>query len=119
MRQARFLLFLMMIAVGAAAGLYLGWVQRPLNSGNADPTRLRADYQLDYVLMVAEVYQSEQDPGLAASRLAWLDDRPAARVVQEAIVSAGEVGYARADLELLAQLAQGLAQVPGQEGSVP
>lgn len=119
MRQARFFIFLIMIAVGVAGGLYLGWVQRPLARGNADPTHLRSDYQLDYVLMVAEVYHAEQDAALAATRLTWLSEKSPARLVQEAIVSAGELGYARGDLELLAQLAQGLLRTPGQEGAAP
>ena len=34
------------------------------------PDTLRADYKADYVLMTAEAYRTEQDPGLAARRLA-------------------------------------------------
>ncbi len=109
----RFLWFLVAIAIGAVGGLAYGWVIHPLRSPTAELSKLRPEYQADYVLMVAEVYKSEKDSALAAHRLAALSDKPAMRIVQEAILTAGSLGYSRADLDLLAGLASGLSQPPG------
>lgn len=113
MLRSRFFWFLVVILIGAAAGLYLGWYARPLSTENAPASALRADYKTDYILMVAEIYRAEKNASLAANRLAQLDSKPALRLVQEAILSAGELGYSSADLDLLARLAQGLSQLPG------
>jgi hypothetical protein len=37
-----------------ARGLLYGWMVNPVRYVNTTPDTLRADYQLDYVLMVAE-----------------------------------------------------------------
>lgn len=110
----RFLWFLVTILIGAAGGLAYGWLIHPLRPPTAELSKLRPEYQADYVLMVAEVYKTEKDSALAAHRLAALNDKPAVRVVQEAILTAGSLGYSRADLDLLAGLASGLSQPPGK-----
>jgi hypothetical protein len=111
-QQGRSLWFLLSIALGVGAGLVYGWAIHPIQSRNASLPYLSADYKADYVLMVAEVYSSEQDPGLAVHRLTLLNDAPAVRTVQEAIISAGQLNYSAADVELLVRLAQGLSQKP-------
>lgn len=95
------------LLLGLAAGLYAGWVIKPMPRGGAQPSALREDYQTDYVLMVAEAFYAEPDAELAARRLAPLGDTPV-RQVQEAIITAGELNYPRADLERLAALSQAL-----------
>jgi hypothetical protein len=47
----RWLTFLLAIAIGAAAGLYYGWVINPIRYIDAAPDSLRSDYKADYVLM--------------------------------------------------------------------
>jgi hypothetical protein len=111
-QRGRFLWFLLSITIGIGAGLVYGWAVHPIQSRNASLPYLSADYKADYVLMVAEVYSTEQDPGLAAHRLTLLNDVPAVRTVQEAIISAGQLNYSAADVELLVRLAQGLSQKP-------
>jgi hypothetical protein len=108
-RSGRFLLFLLAVTAGAAAGMAYGWLINPRNP-NSSPQQLRSDYRTDYVLMVAEVYRVEKDPSMAAHRLTFLGDQKPLRIVQEAIVSAGDLGYAPSDLRLLLQLVQGLRQ---------
>ncbi len=116
MLRSRFFWFLVMILIGTGAGLYYGWAVKPLRA-SASPEMLRQDYKTDYILMVAEVYRLEKDTSLAAVRLGQISSQPALRVVQEAILKAGEYKYSAADLDMLARLAQGLAQVPS--GSTP
>jgi len=58
--------------IGIALGLLYGWVIDPIEYTDVTPDILRADYRADYVLMVAEAYQTERDPDVAARRLAIL-----------------------------------------------
>ena len=71
-------------------------------------TSLRSDYRTDYVLMVAEVYDTEKDLNWVRQSLQLLGDEPPVRLAQIAVVRAGELVYERRDLELLARLAQAL-----------
>ena len=72
MSPKRWLLFALSILVGVGLGLLYGWVISPVEYVDTSPDSLRADYRADYVLMVAEVYQSEQDTQQAVRRLALL-----------------------------------------------
>ena len=116
MLRSRFFWFLVMILLGTAAGLYYGWSVKPLRASSS-PDQLRQDYKTDYVLMVAEVFRVEKDVSLATMRISQVSDQPPLRVVQEAILKAGEYKFSAGDLDLLARLAQGLAQSPS--GSKP
>jgi len=60
------------VLAGIALGLVYGWVIAPVQYTDVTPNILREDYRADYVLMVAEAHQSEQDPEMAARRLAIL-----------------------------------------------
>jgi hypothetical protein len=62
--------------LGIATGLLYGWVIDPLEYIDLTPDTLRPGYRSDYVLVVAEVYQAEQNAELAARRLAILGNRP-------------------------------------------
>jgi hypothetical protein len=110
---SRFFWFLLSILLGAAAGLGVGWYLRPAQVGESALAEMRADYRCDYVLMVAEVFDTEKDVALAIGRLKQLSDEQPARLVQVAVVQAGELGYDRRDLELLAKLAQAVQAPPG------
>lgn len=107
MRYKRLIWFGLSILLGVILGLFYGWRVTPLEFREAAPAALRADYQTDYALMVAEVFQQEKDVTLAARRLAVMEIPPA-RTVQKAILSAQDLGYARSDLETLARLFQEL-----------
>ena len=104
--MSRWLLFLVAIAIGIAVGLAYGWVINPVEYVDTTPDSLREDYRADYVLMVAEAYAVEQDPALAARRLALLGDTPPVETVRQAMIYAAQVqpGYAEADLESMSRL---------------
>ena len=96
------------IAIGTAAGMYYGWVLNPVEYIDTAPDSLRIDYKTDFVLMVAEAYQADQDLGLAVRRLGLLGDRPPMDIVVEAVLFAVENGYAEADLTIMQSLADDL-----------
>lgn len=103
----RYLLFLLVIAIGVALGLFYGWVVSPVLLVDTAPNSLREDYRADFVLMVAEVYASEGDLERAARRLAQLGGHPL-EAVQAASVFAVQIGYDPRDLLLLRDLAEAL-----------
>ncbi|MDR3576458.1 MAG: hypothetical protein P4L50_21525 [Anaerolineaceae bacterium] len=108
MQSNRIFWFSFSIVIGITAGLVFGWVVEPRRFAESAPSTLRADYKADYALMVAEVYQKDKDLTLAVSRLALLGNDLPVRTVQEAIITASELGYTRQDLQLLGKLSQAL-----------
>jgi len=101
----RWLLILIALALGISLGLVYGWVIDPIQYTDITPDALRIDYRTDYVLMVAEAYHAEQDPALAARRLAVLGSEPPAVIAREADDFARQAGYPSDDLALIQDLA--------------
>ena len=101
----RWLPILIAVLIGIALGLVYGWVINPVQYTDITPDALRLDYQTDYVLMVAEAYQSEEDPALAARRLAVLGSDPPALIAGKAYNFAQQSAYPADDVELLQELA--------------
>ena len=89
------------LALGIAIGLIYGWVINPVEYTNVTPNLLRLDYRTDYVLMVAEAYQSEQDASLAARRLAMLGSDSPAQIVSTALEYARSQGFSPDDIIIL------------------
>jgi hypothetical protein len=110
--SSRWLRFLIVIAIGIAAGLYYGWVVDPVEFVDATPDMLRVDYKTDYVLMVSESFHADQDLELAISRLADLGSGAPEDLVQEAINSGKANNYAQQDLDLMQELADALSVRP-------
>lgn len=104
MTAKRWFLFILSILAGAGLGLYYGWVISPVEYIDTIPSTLRTDYKADYCLMVAEVFESEQDVEAAARRLALLGSEPPAAIVSAALDFARLNGYAPADIQLLQDL---------------
>jgi hypothetical protein len=98
------------LLVGAALGLLYGWLIQPVHYVDTAPASLRADYQTDYVLMVAQVYASNPDLQAALVRLASLGPQPAVDHVTEALTYAVDHGFSRYDLDTLNQLAIALRE---------
>lgn len=90
--------------VGLSLGLVYGWVIDPVEYVDTTPDTLRADYRADYVLMVAEVYQTERDPDLAARRLAAWGSQPPVEIAAQAVELARGFGFSESDLALMQQL---------------
>jgi hypothetical protein len=100
--------FLILLGIGIALGLLYGWVINPVQYTDVTPDALRIDYRADYVLMVAEAYRAEQDPALAARRLAVLGSEAPAVLAEEAEDFARQAGYPGEDLTLIQELSVAL-----------
>jgi len=89
------------LIIGLGLGLTYGLVVDPVEYTDATPKVLRVDYRADYVLMTAEAYQGEQNPDLAARRLALLGSDPPAQIVSSTIEYAHANGFTQDEITLL------------------
>ena len=109
-RIRRYVFFILAIAIGVAFGVLLGWAVNPLNTVNTGLDSLRIDYKTDYVLMVAQLYQSEGNIATALAHLALLGQDAPADIVQRAINFASQRAYAPAYITTMENLAGAIAQ---------
>ena len=100
----RYTFFGIAILLGLTGGLYYGWVINPVKVLDTAPDILRADFQADYVLMVAEVYQSEQNAARAIERLEFLGAANPLESSSAALEFAAGEAYSAADFALLDSL---------------
>jgi hypothetical protein len=118
--MSRWFGFIIAVLLGLAAGLYYGWAIDPVEFVNTSPDMLLIDYKTDYVLMVSEAYQLENDLNLAAQRIAVLDKIAPVEIVQQALIFAARAGYVDADLERMRTLETLLeGWNPGGESNLP
>lgn len=104
----RYLLFLVMIVIGVVFGVFYAREINPVEVIDAPPDTLREDYKADYILMVAEVYAYEKDPALAARQLALLGTAKPVDLINQALVTALDLGYAPSDLIVMRDLAEAM-----------
>lgn len=104
----RWIGFFLAMALGAAGGLYYGWVLDPVKYVDTAPDTLRVDYLSDYVLMVAEVYRADGNLAQAAQRLSLLGEKTPGEVTSQALDFASQHGYAEADLDAMRALSAAL-----------
>jgi hypothetical protein len=102
--MSRWTKFLLAVLLGAAAGLFYGWVVNPVEYVDIAPESLRVDYKTDYVLMVAEAYQVDHDLELAVRRLALLGSSTPSNIVANALSYALQHEY----LSLLQSLGEAI-----------
>jgi len=102
--MSRFLKIIIPLALGIALGLLYGWVIDPVDFFNLTPDTLRADYKADYVLMTAEAYRAELDPGLAARRLAIFGSQSPSAIAADGLAYARTNGFDNADVALIQEL---------------
>jgi hypothetical protein len=110
--MARWIRFLIAILVGLAIGLAYGWLISPVRYIDTSPNTLRIDYKTDYVLMVAEAYQSEKDLDQAIQRLGLLGTTPPGELVAQTIQFAQKAGYTEADVTRMQALMSALQTLP-------
>lgn len=97
-------------------GVYIGWVRTPATINSASLSALRADYKTDYILMIAEIYASDNNINQAIASFSDLGDQTPLRYVQQSIIDAEKLGYSQQDLQLLAGLSSALqSPVAGTE----
>jgi hypothetical protein len=102
--MGRWVRFILAILLGIGLGVAYGWLISPVQYVDTSPDTLRIDYQADYVLMVAEAYQHEQDLPVAVRRLALLGNPAPADQVSQAIRFAQTNGYQDQDIQRLQDL---------------
>ncbi len=118
--MSRWSKFLIVLILGALAGLFYGWVVNPVEYVDIAPQSLRVDYKTDYVLMIAESYQVDHDMGIAVRRLARLGSIAPKDIVANALNYALQHEYAPQDLSLFQLLSEDLTTWnPNQEVPTP
>ena len=108
MKSFRWLFILLALAAGIGGGLAYGWFIDPVEYFDLTPDTLRADYKADYVLMVAEAYRAEPDPGLAARRLAIFGSQSPSAIATEGLTFARANGFADSDIAAIQELVTAL-----------
>ena len=106
--RSRWVFIVLALIAGIAIGLTYGWVVDPVDFFDLTPDTLRADYRADYVLMTAEAYRVEQDPGLAARRLAIFGTRSPSAIAAEGLDFARANGFSDSDVALMQELVTAL-----------
>ena len=104
----RFVLLLAGTVVGVLAGAWYGWSVSPVTYNEISPDQLRAEYQADYVLMVAETYAADHDLGEAAVRLSRLGQADLTGLVRRIADAYRAAGYPEQDCTRLYDLARDL-----------
>lgn len=118
--MSRWTKFLLAVIIGAAAGLFYGWIVNPVAYVDIAPSSLRADYKTDFVLMVAEAYQVDHDLGLSVRRLALLGSTAPTEIVADALSYANQHKFGSQDISLLQDLGEALLTWnPNQEIPTP
>jgi hypothetical protein len=96
------------LIAGIGIGLTYGWVIDPVDFFDLTPDTLRVDFKADYVLMAAEAYRVEQDPGLAARRLAIFGTKSPSAIAADGLTYARTNGFADSDITLIQELVTAL-----------
>ena len=105
--------------LGIALGLVYGWVINPTQYVDVTPNILRKDYRADYVLMVAEAHQHEQNSETSARRLALLGSEPPAKIVEETLIYARQNGFSQTEIFLLQGLFTAMQTYQPQGNGAP
>jgi hypothetical protein len=92
------------VMIGIALGLIYGWVIDPIEYTDIPPNILREDYRVDYVLMVAEAYQTDFNPETAARRLAILGSESPALITASALEYANRNNFTQNEITILQSL---------------
>lgn len=108
MKPTRWFFILLALITGIALGLGYGWYVAPVEYFDLTPDTLRADYKADYVLMTAEAYRTEQDPGLAARRLAVFGSKSPSAIAADGLAYARQNSFPESDITLIQELVTAL-----------
>jgi hypothetical protein len=119
MTSSNWIKILVALLIGIVLGLVYGWVIAPVQYTDVTPNILREDYRADYVLMVAEAHQNEQDPETAARRLAILGSESPALITASALNYAMNNGFTDNEILLLQGLLTAMQKYQPQGINAP
>ena len=108
MSATRWVFIILALLVGVGIGITYGWYIDPVDYFDLPPDSLRADYQADFVLMTAEAYRSEQDPGLAARRLAIFGTKSPSSIAADGLAYARANSFSDSEITLIQELVTAL-----------
>lgn len=83
----RLLALVLGVALGVGLAMLVGWVLFPLAEPEVTPASMRADYQDEYVRLIAVAYQADTDLMLAERRLRALHADPTTEAYAEPLVA--------------------------------
>jgi hypothetical protein len=106
--RSLWIFILLALILGIGIGIAYGWYIDPVDYFDLTPDTLRPDFKADYVLMTAEAYRVEQDPGLAARRLAIFGTKSPSAIAAEGLAYARANGFSNADVTLMQELVTAL-----------
>jgi len=104
----RWLYSVIALVIGLGLGLLYGWKINPVQFVDTTPASLRADYRADYVLMIAEAFDADQNTDLAIRRLAVFGSDTPADIASQALQTGQTIGYSAEDISLLQELTRAL-----------
>jgi hypothetical protein len=108
MTTTRSIFIILAFIAGISIGIAYGWYIDPVDYFDLTPDTLHADYKADFVLMTAEAYRVEQDPGLAARRLAIFGTKSPSAIAADGLAYARANGFSDADITLIQELVTAL-----------
>jgi hypothetical protein len=108
MSTTRWVFITLAFLVGIGMGVAYGWYVDPVDYFDLPPDTLRADYKADYVLMTAEAYRLELDPGLAARRLAIFGTQSPSAIAADGLAYARSNGFSDTEITLIRELVTAL-----------
>ncbi len=101
MTSSNWIKIIIAAVLGIALGVVYGWGIDPIEYTDVTPSILRADYRADYVLMVAEAHQNQQDSQTSARRLAMLGSESPAQIVTSTLEYTTNKGFSQDEIILL------------------
>jgi hypothetical protein len=119
MTSSNWIKLLIAMLIGIGLGLVYGWLIAPVQYTDITPNILREDYRADYVLMVAEAHQNEQDPETAARRLAILGSESPAQIAASTVVYATNNGFTENEILILQGLLTAMQKYQPQGNNTP
>jgi hypothetical protein len=115
--MGRWIGFILAILIGLGLGLTYGWFINPPKNAGSTPDTLRIDFKTDYVLMVAENFQKDQDVQNAIRQLESLGVTPVDTMIEQAIEFARKQGYTEPDIAQMQTLLSGLRTLTPVQGA--
>jgi hypothetical protein len=106
--RSQWIFILAALVTGIGLGVAYGWYVDPVDYVDLAPDALRIDFRADYVLMTAEAYRAEQDPGLAARRLAVFGTRSPSAIAADALAYARSNSFSDFEVTLIQDLVTAL-----------
>ncbi len=119
MKSSNWITIIAAIIIGIGIGLTYGWVINPVVYTDVTPDALRADYRADYVLMVAEAYQGEQDSETAARRIAMIGSESPDLIVTSSLDYAIANNFSQNEILLLQGLLTAMQTYQPQPVNAP